>query len=230
MDWDKPQKPAELTENQLIQAILEGHFPIDSTLPSERELAAQLGVTRPTLREALQRLQREGWLDIQQGKPTRVRDYWREGNLSVLATLARFPNYLPDNFVRDLLFIRQLMAPTYARLAIAHHPQQIAQLMETILQIPDTAEAYALADWDVHSQLTIHSGVPIFTLILNGFQTLYPEMGKIYFQSTSARQVSRQFYQDLLTCAKESTPDKAEEITQTCMQDSLQIWQSIQPK
>jgi GntR family negative regulator for fad regulon and positive regulator of fabA len=75
MDWQPVQKPAEMAETRLLEAILSGHFPINSNLPGERELAEQIGVTRPTLREALQRLARDGWLDIQQDKPTRVRDY-----------------------------------------------------------------------------------------------------------------------------------------------------------
>jgi GntR family transcriptional regulator, negative regulator for fad regulon and positive regulator of fabA len=56
-------------------------------------------VTRPTLRETLQRLERDGWVEIHQGKPTRVRDYWKEGSLGVLNTLARHPDHLPDNFI-----------------------------------------------------------------------------------------------------------------------------------
>ena len=81
MNWNAPEKPAEFAENRLIQAIISGHFPINSNLPAERELAAQLGVTRPTLREALQRIARDGWIEIRHGKPTRVRNYWQEGNL-----------------------------------------------------------------------------------------------------------------------------------------------------
>ena len=88
MDWQPLQKPAEMAESRLLEAILSGYFPINTNLPGERDLADQIGVTRPTLREALQRLARDGWLDIQQGKPTRVRDYWREGGLAVLAVLA----------------------------------------------------------------------------------------------------------------------------------------------
>ena len=38
-------------------------------LPSERDLADKIGVTRTTLREVLQRLARDGWLTIQHGKP-----------------------------------------------------------------------------------------------------------------------------------------------------------------
>src|SRR3990170_7275190 len=87
MAWDPPLRPAELAETRLIAAILDGQFPINSTLPPERDLSTQLGVTRPTLREALQRLARDGWLEIRHGRPTRVRDYWHEGSLGVLGAM-----------------------------------------------------------------------------------------------------------------------------------------------
>jgi GntR family transcriptional regulator, negative regulator for fad regulon and positive regulator of fabA len=70
-------------------------FPPGSNLPGERELAVQFGVTRPTLREVLQRLERDGWIEIRQGKPTRVRDYWQEGNLAVLVAVALIKGELP---------------------------------------------------------------------------------------------------------------------------------------
>ena len=78
MNQSYPLKPAEFAEQKIIFSILEEIFPINSNLPPERELAVLIGVTRPTLREALQRLGREGWIDIHQGKPTRVRDFLKK--------------------------------------------------------------------------------------------------------------------------------------------------------
>lgn len=49
-------RPSEHAESALVTAILDGEFPPGSALPGERVLAGQLGVTRPTLREAIQRL------------------------------------------------------------------------------------------------------------------------------------------------------------------------------
>ena len=83
-EWSAPQKAAEITERRLLDAVLDGTFPVGSKLPPERELAEMLGVTRPTLREALQRLSREGWIEIHHGRSTRVRNYWQEGNLLIL--------------------------------------------------------------------------------------------------------------------------------------------------
>src|SRR5512143_391382 len=109
MNWDNPTRPAELIEARLINAILDDQFPVNSNLPPERDLATQLGVTRPTLREGLQRLARDGWIEIRHGKPTRVRDYWREGNLAVLSAIARHTDHLPADFVPNLLHIRALL-------------------------------------------------------------------------------------------------------------------------
>jgi DNA-binding FadR family transcriptional regulator len=53
--------------NQLRALILSGEFPINSRLPAERELALQLGVSRPSLREALIALEVEGYIEVRMG-------------------------------------------------------------------------------------------------------------------------------------------------------------------
>jgi GntR family negative regulator for fad regulon and positive regulator of fabA len=222
--WEAPLKPTELTENRLVEAFLDGSFPINSTLPPERELAEQLGVTRPTLREALQRLSRDGWLDIQQGKSTRVRDYWREGNLTILANIARFPSYLPEDFVTNLLNIRLLLAPQYARLAFQNNNLRVLDYLEGRNSLPDSTEAFVAYDLNLHILLTTLSGNPIFTLIFNGFIGLYRTMGMIYFANAEARIPSKQFYEDLAQAGKKNDLNKVEEITRQVMQKSIDLW------
>jgi GntR family negative regulator for fad regulon and positive regulator of fabA len=225
--WQPPSKPAEITESRLIAAILDGTFPTDSDLPAERELAARLGVTRPTLREALQRLTRDGWLEIHQGKPTRVRNYLQEGNLAVLAAIAQHSESLPADFVPNLLSVRILLAPAYARLAIERNPDCIADLVSSSPALPDTPEAFSAFDWRVHQQLTICSGNPVFTLILNGFQNLYQAMGLVYFSSPAARKHSRHFYSGLLDCAQKRDSAAAYTMTETIMRESLANWKNV---
>src|SRR5512139_3356808 len=142
MNWELPLRPAELVENRLINAIVDGDFPINSVLPPERELAQRLGVTRPTLREALQRLARDGWIEIHHGKSTRVRDYWHEGNLAVLGTIARYQDHVPPDFVPNLLQIRELLAPTYARLAIKRAAKPLAKFLERYQELADTPTVF----------------------------------------------------------------------------------------
>ena len=225
MDWEAPPRPAELTETRLIEAILDGRFPVKSNLPAERELSTQLGVTRPTLREALQRMARDGWIEIRHGRPTRVRDYWLEGNLGVLGSIARHRNHIPPDFVPNLLVVRQSLAPAYTRIAVERQPVRVAELLQDYPDLDDSPQTFTIADWELHHNLTITSGNPIFTLILNGFGDLYQSMGPKYFTLPEARAHSRDFYRDLLAAARAEDPDTAESVTRRVMADSLDLWQ-----
>jgi DNA-binding FadR family transcriptional regulator len=53
--------------DQLRELIIAGEFPVDSRLPSERDLSVQLGVSRPSLREALIALEVEGYIEVRMG-------------------------------------------------------------------------------------------------------------------------------------------------------------------
>lgn len=223
-EWSTPQKPAEYAESRLVEAILAGSFPVNSTLPPERDLAEMLGVTRPTLREALQRLSRDGWLEIRQGKSTRVRDYWREGNLLILAAISRNQQLSTPDFVANLLHIRLLLAPEYTRYAIQNSPADVIRLLESLQQLPDTTRDFTRVDHDLHYRLTILSGNPVFTLIFNGFTPLYHSMGLIYFSDTRARDHSRSFYKKLLSAALSNDAFMAQEVTRSVMRESIDIW------
>jgi GntR family transcriptional regulator, negative regulator for fad regulon and positive regulator of fabA len=226
--WKPVPKPAEIAEQRLLDAIVSGHFAVNSTLPGERDLAEQIGVTRPTLREALQRLARDGWLDIQHGKPTRVRDYWLEGTMGVLSMLAQMPSQQTSDFVAHLLEIRVLLAPAYTRQAIEAASPEIADLINRFIDLEDTAPAFAQADWELHHLLTLRAPNPIFRLLLNSFQSLYQMMGEHYFVSPENRERSRAYYAELLNCAKKNAFLKAETLTRDVMNESLALWNQSQ--
>ena len=56
--------------DRLRTGIASGAYPPDSRLPTEHELAAQLGVSRPTVRQALDLLAREGMVVRVKGSGT----------------------------------------------------------------------------------------------------------------------------------------------------------------
>lgn len=226
MAWNPPQKPAEATETRLIAAMLDGSFAIGSNLPPERELAAQLGVTRPTLREALQRLARDGWLEIRHGLPTRVRDFWREGSLGILGAISRLRGSLPPEFIPNLLDVRLALAPGYAYHAIRSSPADITALLSEYRDLEDDPNEFTSADWDLHHALTVASLNPVYTMILNGFHDLYFAMGPTYFALQYARAHSRTFYDELLNAAENQDADAAEAVTRRAMAESLGIWRA----
>ena len=227
-NWSAPQKPIDYAEEALVTAILDGRYPAGELLPGERDLATQLGVTRPTLREALRRLESDGWVTIQQGKPTRVNDFWREGGPNILTAIVRYERPLPPGFVTNLLEVRQALAPLYTRAAVAHNPAGVATLLAQWHDLPETPEAYAGFDWLVHHTLTVLSGNPVYTLILNGFAGFYEHMARLYFALQEARAVSRRYYAALEAAAGQADPAAAEEASRTAMTESLRFWQALE--
>ena len=66
----QPLEPTRLYRQiaEQLRALMEdGEFAIGQRLPAERDLAAQLGVSRPTVREALIAMEVEGWVEVRGG-------------------------------------------------------------------------------------------------------------------------------------------------------------------
>ncbi|WP_148234845.1 GntR family transcriptional regulator [Deinococcus maricopensis] len=72
-DRPTPTLPRYLQVQQMLQDIIEGaEYAPGDKVPSERELAEQLGVSRMTVRKAMDNLVRMGWLERDSTAGTRV--------------------------------------------------------------------------------------------------------------------------------------------------------------
>jgi DNA-binding GntR family transcriptional regulator len=67
-----PPKYAQVVA-EIKERIERGDYPAGSLLPSEHQLVADFGVSRPTIVKALSSLRQDGWIDTQQGKGSFVR-------------------------------------------------------------------------------------------------------------------------------------------------------------
>ena len=74
MPQNKVQVPriSDAVAASLERRILEGSLKPGDRLPPERELAIELGVSRPSLREAIQKLASKGMVQSRQGGGTYV--------------------------------------------------------------------------------------------------------------------------------------------------------------
>jgi DNA-binding FadR family transcriptional regulator len=70
----EPQRLYRQIAEQLRSLIGSGEFAPGSRLPAERDLAKQLGVSRPSVREALIALEVEGWVEVRTGSGVYVLD------------------------------------------------------------------------------------------------------------------------------------------------------------
>ncbi len=120
-----------------------GKYPEGTRLPTENEMAAQLNVSRPTVREALRLLEAEGLISTRPGPGGGPR-VTRPDVLTVTRSLTTLFQYERVTLA-ELLEARQAIEPACAHIAATHSsPEDIAKLRESI----ERMEA-ALADDEI---------------------------------------------------------------------------------
>ena len=75
-----PQRLYRQIAEQLRALIGSGEYQAGARLPAERDIAKELGVSRPSVREALIALEVEGWVEIRTGSGIYVLDRPAPGN------------------------------------------------------------------------------------------------------------------------------------------------------
>ncbi|WP_438314522.1 GntR family transcriptional regulator [Sporosarcina sp. FA9] len=100
---------AEQAYSLIKTAIMSGKLASEIELPEER-LAADLGVSRTPLREAIRRLAAEGLVVLNKGKPATVATFTKEDSLDFmeLRSVLEIYNIGKVVFVEDPVFIHEL--------------------------------------------------------------------------------------------------------------------------
>ncbi|MFG2847009.1 FadR/GntR family transcriptional regulator [Kitasatospora sp. NPDC048296] len=119
----------------LRDRVLSGHLPADSALTAERDLAAEFGVNRHAVREAVKRLQQARLVEVSQGGRTRVLDWRTNAGLDLVFDVAR-GNAVFTEFQRDAMEMRACIGADAARLCADRRSPQTAEA------IVGAAEAY----------------------------------------------------------------------------------------
>ncbi len=130
---------------QLLAAVLAGDYAPDEKLPTQRALAADLGVTMGSLREALKRLEQMGLVEARQGDAMRVRDWRDYGGLDVIAHLAVKAGVLDFGLLEDFFDARGLMLRELAVLAANSRTDEQAGRLEGLAAALSEADSTDLA-------------------------------------------------------------------------------------
>jgi GntR family negative regulator for fad regulon and positive regulator of fabA len=127
--------------------------------------------------------------------------------------------------VFHVLQVRADIAPSYASQAVSRNPDRMRTLLEKSKQLPETAQAFAQYDWQLHHGMTVLSENPIYPLILNGFEPLYERLAVKYFVNPEERELSKTFYAGLLDAVDANDPIHARDVTLDVMQESKRLMQ-----
>lgn len=143
--------------------IVSGALAPGALLPTEAELATQVGISRPSLREGLRALAQKGLVEgrTRRGTTVNERDQWNVLDEDVLRWLSVAP---PDPaFFMDLLDVRMIVEPNAARLAAARaSPAQIVAIEAAYRGMerssPHDMEACCKHDLELHELIITATG------------------------------------------------------------------------
>jgi DNA-binding FadR family transcriptional regulator len=158
--------------DQLREAIMSGRYQPGDRLPSQRALAADLGVNMASIREALGRLEQLRLLEVRHGSATRVLDWRRSGGLESLALEHR----AGEPLLGDLFEARRLLLIESARLAATRRSEEQAAGLLELAQAATSAvdsQTALLADWAFMEALVEAAHNLVFQLIMNSVRELY---------------------------------------------------------
>jgi DNA-binding FadR family transcriptional regulator len=144
----------ERIAERIVTAIALGEFVPDQRLPTERELATMLEVSRTTVREALQRLQASGYVTTRRGRGggTFVRtDRGPDADDMIARTLV--PAWADLTELLDFrLLVEQLIASTAAARRDEHDIGQIRIAVQGYTDAADR-DSSSLADHALHQAI-----------------------------------------------------------------------------
>lgn len=120
--------------DQLLAELLGGELGPGQPLPSERRLAEVLGVSRPAVREAIQRMSAAGLVEVRQGDATTVRDFRRFGGLDLLPRLLLAGDDIDLTVARSILEARLHVGPKIAELAAQRGDAELASALRDAVQ------------------------------------------------------------------------------------------------
>ncbi len=200
------------------ELILSGKFPIGQKLPSERELALQLGVSRPVVHEGLVDLAAKGLVTLIPRVGTIVNDYRREGSLALLTSLLNYQrgDFEPGLLV-SLLEMRLLFEVETARLAARHRNRQQLESLYTILRREDSTphqdvESVGELDFEFHHLLALASGNHIYPLLLNSFKHCYANLAGQFFSDPTVVPAVFDFHKKLVKAIQDKNEKSAARI------------------
>jgi GntR family transcriptional repressor for pyruvate dehydrogenase complex len=156
----------------LLDYLLAGNVSPGTRLPSERQLAEELGVGRSVVREALKSLGLLGLVEVRQGDGT----YLRRVESELLPRVIEWGLLLGERRTADLIEARQHLEVVTAQLAAARRDDDdvaaLAAALRCMREAGSDIEAFVTADVAFHLRVAHAAGNTVLSDVLRNIQCM----------------------------------------------------------
>lgn len=205
---------------QLKKQLLSGEWRQGEKIPSENELAEAFGVSRVTVRQAIQKLTVLGLLETRFGEGSFVKEAKPGIYMNGLIPIA----YLGENSLNEVLEFRRTIEGVVAELAAEKITEEEIEELENQLKAMeenrDNLQGFSIADFQFHLLLAKATKNSLFIEIFNIINdVLYEAMTKIV--EKRGNRAGLHYHRLIIDAIKEKDAQKVREIMDEHMEDTV---------
>ncbi|MEJ2642568.1 MAG: GntR family transcriptional regulator [Desulfosarcinaceae bacterium] len=195
----------------LLRRMVRGAYPVGGKLPTERAMAAEFGVNRATVREALRHLENLELIAVRQGDGARVKDYRESGNLQTAKALLRVGATMQREILTAVLEVRRMVCPEIAYMAALRRTDaHLARLRRLAWETPELA--IMERDKQVHRHIGRASGNLIYVLNTNFYEDFFDYAEELYFADPENARRSERFHREIHMAIERQNASDAREV------------------
>ena len=207
----KRESTLEVIVQQIKDQIKKGILKPGEKLPSERKLADLLGLSRASVREAIQALAFSGYLEVIQGKGTYVLEMSTKYD-EIVNFFSEFSNYSLDY----LMEARIMLEGEFARLAALNASQEEIALIEKIFKEIESSKdlnSFVVKDLEFHLTIAKATHNPFMNGLMKIIgEMLYKETQRIIGISGYTRENTIKTTRNLVQAIKKRNAEQAKEL------------------
>lgn len=206
--------------DQILSGVVDGELAAGDNLPSERRLAEVLGVSRPAVREAIQRMAQARLIEVRHGGATTVREFRRSAGLDLLPQLLVRNGELDVSVARSILEARMAIAPEVAALAAERGGRALYDALdESIAALdadddPVARQRAALTFWD---HVVDAADSVAFRLMFNSLRAAYEPALEALAVLMEAEVSALEAYREVRAALEDRDPDAARAATENLL-------------
>lgn len=223
-----PRLPLSALEKRPVSAqaidslktlIISGVLKPGEALPAERELASLLGISRPTLREAIGALCAINVLETRHGEGTFVTSL----DPTLLLEPINFLLTLDEKAILHLFEVRRVLEVGAAQLAAPRISMEEITLLEELVQTAylslNQPMRYLQYDYDIHTAIIKSTDNPLYISLYESISQLSLKSRQRTAGITSTRERAHEDHLAIVDALRSHDPDKAAK----AMQDHLEL-------
>lgn len=217
MEISNSKSLSEKVIDAILEKIQKGELKLGQKLKTEDELAKEFGVSRTSIREAIQKLKTIGVIDVKRGKGSYLCEEPSLESIRNVLPVILFSTSTTEDITKHLLQARLIIEPKIAKLAAKNISgeklNQLEKLLQNLMKSAENGDAEAFFEHDLAFHLTVARGTnnPVLLFLLKTLKTVMFKQFEDVYSDVGFKDSSIELHREIFKALKDGDQDRAED-------------------